>query len=293
MRDLFTLLEADRTLVMGILNVTPDSFSDGGKYLTIEHAIDHALDMVASGADIIDIGGASTRPAGATYGEGAASVMEAEELDRVLPIITQFRKRDQETLISIDTTRSGIARIACAAGADIINDVSAGTIDPDMFATAFALDAPIILMHGYGPEFEKSSLEEYVYEDIVADVMIYLAERIGVARKAGVREVLADVGIGFAKSYHDNLKILRHHSRFSGLGVPLVLGASRKSSIGRALSRSGAIPPPAQRLYGSLAVACYGAEHGAGIVRVHDVKPTVEALTVLNTIRSIRDEVVS
>ena len=291
MRDLFTLLEAGRPLVMGILNVTPDSFSDGGKYQNVAQAVDHALAMIAEGADVIDIGGASTRPAGKAYGEGAAEVSEADERDRVIPVVIELRKHDPDILISVDTTRASVARLGCAAGADIINDVSAGTGDPKMFEVAIEADAPIILMHGYGPRFDKAVVEHYQYDDVVADTKIYLAERIGEARKAGVREILADIGFGFAKTYKDNFTLLRHHEEFRTLGVPLVLGASRKSSIGRAMALSGEQISPDERLSGSLAVACYGAEHGAAIVRVHDVKETVQALRVLTAIRGANDEV--
>lgn len=275
---------------MGILNVTPDSFSDGGLYRTVGESVDRALEMIEQGADLVDIGGASTRPPGSTYGEGANPVTQAEERDRVLPVVIEVRKRDPDILISIDTVHASVAQLACAAGADVINDVSAGTSDARMFETAVEADAPLILMHGYGPQFDKP-IDEYRYEDIVAETRIYLAERIGAARKAGVREILADVGIGFAKAYKDNLKLLRYHGEFRSLGVPLVLGASRKSSIGRAMAGRGPLPPAHERLSGSLTVACYAAEHGAAILRVHDVKETVEALRVLTAIRATSDEI--
>jgi dihydropteroate synthase len=206
-------------------------------------------------------------------------------------VIIELRRRDPDILISVDTAHATVAGLACAAGADVINDVSAGTSDPEMFETALLADAPLILMHGHGPQFDKP-IDEYQYDDIVSDVRIYLAERIGAARKAGVREILADVGIGFAKSYRDNLKLLRHHDDFRSLGVPLVLGASRKSTIGRAMAGEGPVPTVHERLSGSLTVACYAAEHGAAIVRVHDVKETVEALRVLTAIRATSDEIV-
>lgn len=293
MRDLFTLLEAGRPLVMGILNVTPDSFSDGGQFATAKQAVDRALEMIGEGADIIDIGGASTRPPGAAYGAGAHTVSESEERDRVLPVILELRKRETDILVSIDTTRATVAQLCCAAGADIINDVSAGTSDAGMFEAAIEADAPLVLMHGCGPKFNASSIEEYHYDDVIAEVKIYLAERIGAARRAGVREIVADVGIGFGKTYKDNLRVLRSHDEFRSLGVPLMLGASRKSSVGRAMAMNGALPPPGERLSGSLAVVCHGADHGANILRVHDVKESVEALRVLNAIRSVSDEVVS
>ena len=266
---------------MGILNVTPDSFSDGGDFLTFDRAVEHALSMIRDGAEIIDIGGESTRPPGSAYGAGASAVSVQEELDRVIPIIEAIRRTDAKTLISIDTQKSQVAEAAISVGADIINDVSAGTTDERMFEVTANLGVPIILMHGHGPYFQKPKIEDYEYVDVTGEVWSYLFERIGVAQNAGVETILADTGIGFAKTYQDNLQVLREHDRLKLLRVPLVLGVSRKATIGRAIGEN---VPPKERVIGSVAAACYGYEHGAKIIRTHDVRETREALAVMAAI---------
>src|ERR1035437_6482637 len=281
MRSLQALLGEPRPIIMGILNVTPDSFSDGGAYSDPIGAVDRALEMIAEGAEIIDIGGESTRPAGTAYGAGARRVPVEEELRRVIPVIGELRSRNANVLISVDTQKAYIANAALQMGADIINDVSAGTSDAEMFATAAKHHAPIVLMHGHGPRFRQSRIEDCKYDEVVSEVRSYLEERILLARSAGVETVLADVGIGFAKGYEDNLTLLQHHGSFVSLNVPLVLGVSRKSTIGRAM---GGNPPPSERVIGSIAAACYGVLHGAKIIRTHDVKETKEALSVVNAI---------
>jgi dihydropteroate synthase len=269
---------------MGILNVTPDSFSDGGDFTSLDHAVAHALHMAEDGASIIDVGGESTRPAGKSYGAGSRPVSAEEETARVLPVIEAIRQANKEILISIDTQKSEVASSAMDAGADIINDVSAGTFDPRILKIAAERQVPVILMHGHGPNFPKPKIEDYVYEDVIAEVRSYLAERIHAARVAGIEIVLADVGIGFAKGYSDNLKLIKHHEAFLSLTVPLVLGVSRKSTTGKAMGNN---PPPKERLMGSIAAACYGVEHGAKIIRTHDVKETREALSVLSAITGV------
>jgi dihydropteroate synthase len=286
-RDLTNLLispnpgsDVFRPIIMGILNVTPDSFSDGGEFNSIDAAVSHALQMVRDGAEIIDIGGESTRPAGAAYGAGAAAITEEEELRRVIPVIEAIRKQDPNILISIDTQKSSVAQAAIDAGADIINDVSAGTTDPNILDVAAKHKTPIILMHGHGPNFSKPKIEDYHYENVVEEVKAYLARQIAAARGAGCEAILADVGIGFGKTYSDNLRLLKHHASFASLNVSLVLGVSRKSTIGRAIGNK----PPKERVVGSVAAACYGAEHGAKIIRTHDVRETREALAVISAI---------
>jgi dihydropteroate synthase len=273
----------NRPLIMGVLNVTPDSFSDGGEWESTEDAVERALQMVEEGADIIDIGGESTRPPGAAYGSGAERVSFGEEWQRVGRVIEFVRRHDRDTPISIDTQKSDIAELALEEGANIINDVSAGTSDPEMFRVAANRRAPMILMHGHGPRFQKSRLEEYVYDDVVSEVRDYLADRIRAARAAGVYDLYADVGIGFAKIYRDNLRLLKHHDTFSSLGVTMVIGVSRKSTIGLAM---GGNIPTKERLTGSIAAACYAAQHGASIIRTHDVKQTREAIAVIEAIRN-------
>ncbi len=269
---------------MGILNVTPDSFSDGGDYPSLEVALEHIRAMVLDGAEIIDIGGESTRPPGSAYGSGASAVSVQQEFERVIPIIEAIRRTDPTTLISIDTQKSEIASAAIATGADIINDVSAGSTDDRMFGVAAKLGVPIILMHGHGSFFKKARIEDYAYGDVAGEVCSYLTKRIEVARKSGIETVLADPGIGFAKTYEDNLRLLRDHDGLKSLQVPLVLGVSRKSTIGRAI---GEKVPPKERVIGSVAAACYGYEHGAKIIRTHDVRETREALSVIQAIISV------
>ncbi len=268
---------------MSILNVTPDSFSDAGEYLTVGSSVKRALQMIEEGADIIDIGGESTRPAGKTYGDGAKRVSLDEELDRVVPVIRSILEAAPTALISIDTTKSEVARAAIESGAAIINDVSAATQDPEMLSTAAEFSVPIILMHGYGPLFTKDTIEAYAYSDVVKDVSAFLKGRVAAASEAGITRVLIDVGIGFAKTYKDNLKLIKAQSQFVQIGVPVLLGVSRKSTIGRALGDGFT---PKDRMNGGLAAACFAVEHGVKIIRTHDVKPTVEALRVLEAIRT-------
>ena len=263
---------------MGVLNVTPDSFSDGGLFLSTELGVKHASQMLAEGADIIDIGGQSTRPPGSAYGKGAESVDLDEELQRIIPVITNLISHLPDIIISIDTTKSKVARQALNAGATIINDVSGATEDERMFDIAKEKNAPIVLMHGYGHEFTKAKIEDYHYEDVVDEVFEWLKKRIEIARGKGIKTVLADIGFGFAKKSEDNIILLRNHKKFSELGVPMVLGVSRKSTIGKIL---GGIPP-SQRIFGSIAAANYGAINGAKIIRTHDVKQTVESLKVID-----------
>ena len=265
---------------MGILNVTPDSFSDGGDFYRSDDAVERALQMVEEGADIIDIGGESTRPPGKAYGAGAKHITTEEEFKRVLPVITDLRSRS-DILISVDTQKSYIANASLECGANIINDVSAGTADERIFEVAAKRNAPIILMHGHGPRFPEMPVDEYIYDDVVTSVKAFLTERIQAARSARVQTVLADVGIGFAKAYKDNLKLLKHHDEFESLAVPMVLGVSRKSTIGLAM---GGNRPPKDRIVGSVAAAIYGVMHSAKIIRTHDVKETRDALAVLSAI---------
>ncbi len=274
------LIDSPRTLIMGVVNVTPDSFSDGGKFSDVDVAAKHAITMIAEGADIIDIGGQSTRPAGSAYGDGAADVTLEEELARVIPVIEKIKQADPHALISIDTTKADVARKAIEAGATIINDVSGATQEPAMLDVARSLGAPIILMHGYGPEFQKEKIEDYVYGDVVKEVYDWLHERRTVAWDRGVADVLLDVGFGFAKTANDNIELVKHHRAFKKLGVPMLLGVSRKSTIGKML---GGLPIE-ERIIGGISAAIYGAVHGAKIIRTHDVKETKQAFMVLEAL---------
>jgi dihydropteroate synthase len=276
-----SLLAEKRTLLMGVLNVTPDSFSDGGKFLQTNTAVQRAVEMLNSGADIIDIGGQSTRPPGSAYGAGSQPVSLEEELARVIPVIETLVSKYSDILISIDTTKSEVAKRALESGAAIINDVSGATQDIRMLDAAKEFDAPLIIMHGYGPEFSKLRIEEYHYENVTQEVFDWLKKKIAQAKEAGIKTVLGDIGFGFAKKTTDNIVLLRDHKKFTELQVPMVLGVSRKSTIGKILDDA----PPQERINGSVAAAVYGSLNGAKIIRTHDIKQTVDALKVIDALR--------
>ena len=261
----------DRPLVMGIVNVTPDSFSDGGRFADAGAAVAHGLALAAAGADILDVGGESTRP-------GAEPVPADEELRRVLPVVEALAGAGH--VVSIDTRKAAVARAAIAAGAAIVNDVSAGTHDPEMAQTVAGAGVPVVLMHTRGDPREMQ--RDPRYEDVVIEVRAWLEERIHVFTAAGVaaERIIVDPGIGFGKRVADNLALIRGLGALHGLGRPVMLGASRKSFI-RAL---GGAEAAAGRLGGSLAAALAGWQAGVQIVRVHDVAETMEALTVARAV---------
>jgi dihydropteroate synthase len=250
---------------MGVLNVTPDSFSDGGLWLDAEAAIAHGLEMVAQGADIVDVGGESTRP-------GAEPVEEVEERRRVIPVIQALAPRVR---VSIDTRKAGVAEAALAAGATLVNDVSAS-----LWPIAAAGRAGWVAMHMRGEP--RTMQQEPMYDDVVAEVKAFLTDRADQAEAAGVSEIWIDPGIGFGKTVEHNLSLLRHLSELVDTGRPVVIGTSRKSFLGRLAAPAGQPPVPADdRLEGSLATAVWAAVQGAGIVRAHDVEPTVQALRLV------------
>ena len=261
-------LSMGRPRIMGILNVTPDSFSDGGQFLRPEAALMQARRM-ATGADILDIGGESTRP-------GAVEVDLAEEIARTAPVIAALRAGGVELPISIDTRKAGVAQAAFAAGATILNDVTALRFDPAMAAMAAGLHAPVILMHSIANP--QTMQDDPRYDDVVLDVYDALADRLQVALAAGIpRHRLAiDPGIGFGKTLDHNLALLARISLFHNLGVPVLLGASRKRFIGTL----GAEADAAKRMPGSLAVALAGVAQGMQMIRVHDVVETRQALSL-------------
>ena len=260
-------LRLDRVRVMGIVNVTPDSFSDGGEHATTEAAIAHGLRLAEEGADILDIGGESTRP-------GADDVAVDEELRRVIPVIEALAQRT--TLpVSIDTSKPEVMRAAVAAGAGMINDVYGLRRDGALDAAA-ALGVPVVLMHMLGEP--RSMQEAPVYDDVVADVHRFLAERIFAAEMAGIAKsrIVVDPGFGFGKTLEHNLALLARLDRIAALGVPVMAGLSRKRSIGQLTGRDD----PHARIHGSVAAHLIAAQHGAKLVRVHDVAATVDALKV-------------
>ncbi|MEO0730612.1 MAG: dihydropteroate synthase [Pseudomonadota bacterium] len=261
-------LPIDRPLIMGIVNVTPDSFSDGGTHDTFKRAIAHAEQLIADGADIIDIGGESTRP-------GSDPVDEATELSRVIPVISALSART-EARISIDTRKASVMDAAIDAGADIVNDVSALSYDPESLEAVAALGVPVILMHALGDP--KTMQDNPVYDDVLLDVFDYLEARIDACLRAGIdrQKIIVDPGIGFGKTLDHNLALMRGLSLFHGLGAPLLLGASRKRFIGTLTG----VETAAERVDGSLAAALAGVAQGAQIVRVHDVRATRHALDV-------------
>ena len=262
----------ERTLVMGIVNVTPDSFSDGGMFDDAETAVKHGLQLLEDGADVLDVGGESTRP-------GSDPVGEDEELARVLPVVEGLRREAPGAFLSVDTRKPSVAGEALAAGADVVNDIGAGA-DPDMFGVVASTGVGMVLMHMQGEP--KTMQSEPRYEDVVGEVRSFLAARLDSAVAAGIgRDRLCiDPGIGFGKNLDHNLALLRSIGSFRELGVPVLVGASRKRFVGEL---SGA-DDPSQRLEGSMAAAAWCASQGVDMVRVHDVGPTVRALRVVDAI---------
>jgi dihydropteroate synthase len=252
-----------RTLVMGILNVTPDSFSDGGNYNNIEKALEHARQMVQEGVDIIDIGGESTRP-------GHDPVSLEEELTRVIPVVERLT-REVNVPLSIDTYKAEVARQAIAAGAHIINDVWGAKADPDMPRVMADANVPVILMHN---RTDKN------YTSFIDNVLQDVKESIDLVKAAGVQDhhIILDPGIGFAKTYEHNLEMMYHMDKLVALGYPVLLGTSRKSFIGKTLGDV----PVTERTYGTAATVALGIERGCRIVRVHDVQPMVHICRMMD-----------
>ena len=261
-----------RTAIMAILNVTPDSFYDGGRRLDPGKAIADGIEMAEAGADVIDIGGESTRP-------GARPVSEDEELERVLPVIRGLR-REVRVPISIDTYKSGVARAALRQGADIVNDISALRFDAELVGLVAAEKVPVVLMHMQGTP--RTMQAEARYHDVVREVGDFLAAQIRYAVEQGVERgnIIVDPGIGFGKTLDHNLALLRGLPELATLGQPLLVGASRKTFIGKILGAE-----PGERLEGSLAAAAAAVLAGANIIRAHDVKETWKAVRVADAIR--------
>jgi len=242
----------DKTLLMGLLNVNPDSFSDGGKYNNLDKALKHAVEMVENGADILDIGGESTRP-------GYIEITAEEEIERVVPMI-ELLSKEVDVPISIDTYKASVARSAMAAGAHIINDIWGAKREPEIATVAADYDAPIILMH---------NRNDQDYQSFIDDVLADMKESINISLKAGVNKdkIILDPGIGFAKNLTTNLEMMRNLDKLVALGYPVLLGTSKKSMIGNVLDL-----PVSERMEGTGATVCFGIQKGCQIIRVHDVK---------------------
>ncbi len=293
--------DTTRTLVMGVLNVTPDSFSDGGKFVDVDCAVEHARDMAQAGADIIDIGGESTRP-------GAVPVSAEEELHRIVPVIerlcrgedaapTVAQKRDppltthrSPLTISVDTTKAAVAEKALAAGARIVNDISALRFDRRMVEVVRDAGAGVVLMHMQGtPQTMQQSPQ---YDDVVAEVRAFLAERVAFAEAQGIEksQIAVDPGIGFGKTVEHNLQLLARLEELTSLGCPVLVGASRKSFIGKVLAPLGAgrVLDTSERLWGTAATVAWAVAHGARVVRVHDVAEMAEVVRMVEAVKQAR-----
>ena len=254
-----------KVYIMGILNVTPDSFSDGGQFFQAEQAVRQAQQMIADGADLIDIGGESTRP-------GHTQISDEEEIERVVPVIRRIKERF-EIPVSIDTYKSSVAKAALEAGADLLNDIWGFLYDEEMAVLASAHDAAVCLMH---------NREAAVYDELVPDVIKDLERCLAIAEKHGVKreKIILDPGIGFGKTYEQNLEIMNHLEQICGMGYPVLLGASRKSMIGLTLDL-----PVTDREEGTIATSVIGAMKGCDFVRVHNVRANVRALKMTEAIR--------
>ena len=258
-----------RPLVMGVLNVTPDSFSDGGNFLDTDRAIEHGLDLIAAGADVVDVGGESTRP-------GAGPVAEDEELRRVVPVVAELSGKVR---VSVDTTKEAVALASLEAGATLVNDISAS-----LYEVAAASGAGWVAMHMRGVPTTMQS--DPRYEDVVAEVHGFLLDRAATAASAGVTEIWLDPGIGFGKTVEHNVTLLRHLPALVSRGFPVVVGTSRKSFLGKiAPASDGSVAPVNERLEASIATATWAMLAGAAMVRVHDVAQTVHAATLVGSTR--------
>ncbi|MFB3916766.1 MAG: dihydropteroate synthase [Terriglobales bacterium] len=291
----------ERTLVMGIVNVTPDSFSDGGRYFSAKAAVEHALGMLEEGADIIDIGGESTRPGARVSGaieaipdqqsrsasqQPSSPVTLEEELRRVLPVIASVRRAAPDSIISVDTYKSVVAREAVQAGAQIVNDVSALAWDPEMATTVAQMGCGVVLMHMRGRPEQWRSLPPLGGNELLQLLKGDLANSAAKAQSAGVARgsIVLDPGFGFGKNYEENYPLLARLGELHQLGFPLLSGTSRKSFLGKTAARGGERLAPGQRLYATLAAVTASILQGAHIVRVHDVTPVLEAAAVADAI---------
>jgi dihydropteroate synthase len=264
-----------RTLVMGVLNVTPDSFSDGGRFAARDAAVAHAVEMVGAGAAMIDVGGESTRP-------GSQPVPEEEQIRRGVPVIKELSRRGVNVIVSIDTTRAAVASAALDAGAALVNDISAGRDDAGMLPLVAARGVPIVLMHMRGTP--ATMQDDPTYDDVTRETIEFLRERVAVAERAGVasHQILVDPGIGFGKTMDHNLELLRRQRELAAIGRPVVIGTSRKGFIGRITNE----PEPSRRFFGTAACVAWSVANGAAVVRVHDVGAMSQVVRMTEAIRA-------
>ncbi len=266
------LFNLDRPLVMGILNLTPDSFYDGGNYTNAEEALERCKQMVKEGADIIDIGATSTRP-------GANEISEEEETNRLFPILKTIREEFPNILISVDTYRASVARECVALGADIINDVSGGDLDPDMFTTIAELDVPYVMMHMQGTPDTMQSRPYYT--DVIENIIEVYHQKISKLNELGFEKIIMDPGFGFGKTVEQNYRLLKKINTFHFYGYPVIAGISRKSMISKVLENK-----PEEALNGTTILNTIAIMKGADIIRVHDVKEAREVITLFEYMKA-------
>ena len=271
---------ANQTHIAGILNVTPDSFSDGGRYMRVEDALERAKKMAHAGARIIDVGGASSRPQGTVYGHGAAVVSPKEEMARILPVIEGIAQTLPSTIISVDTYHPDVADAALAAGAHMVNDITGLRYFPEMADVAASYGAALVVMHSVGRPGTMPHKHEH--HEVVEEVCASLQAALHIAAAAGVQNVVVDPGFGFGKTGAENLRLINRLDRFHRLETPIMVGISRKSTIGQLLPRNGAAAPVEDRLYGTLGATAIAVMRGAHLVRTHDVKATAELIQVMH-----------
>ena len=266
------VIKSTSPLIMGIVNVTPDSFSDGGKYLNIDAAVNHAINLIENGADIIDIGGESTRP-------GAESVTIEEEIQRVIPVIEKLLSLSPKAVISIDTTKSEVAEKALESGALIVNDISGGTFDKNIFSVTKKYDAILVLMHIKGKP--KTMQDAPYYDNVVLEVKDFLLKQIKIANDYGIQNIIIDPGIGFGKKVFENYELLKNLKEFYNLKYPVLIGVSRKSLIGKALNLD-----IHDRENATTIMEMFAIQNGAKIIRTHNVKNTREIIQLLSFINN-------
>lgn len=267
-----SLIDLKSPKVMGILNVTPDSFYDGGTYSKLSDVLKHVEHMLTNGATFIDVGAYSSRP-------NADDVSETEELERSVPVIEAISKTFPEALISIDTFRSSVAKACVNAGASLVNDISAGQLDKEMMPTVATLQVPYIMMHMKGtPQTMTSNTN---YDNLTKDILSYFSEKISEANTLGINDIILDVGFGFSKTREQNFELLNHLDSFNITGLPMLVGLSRKSTIYKTLNTTAS-----KALNGTTAMHAWALQQGSNILRVHDVKEAMEVITLYNALKS-------